>query len=73
MQEGMLCGKAFLTYDVTSHKSFNTEPQNIDVGLWEDSQLLEMRTIHIPSMLGFVALFWPRGGSLSYGVGSFHV
>lgn len=54
-------GQLFLTYDVTNHKSFNTEPQNIDVGLWEDSQPLEMRTIHIPSMLAFVALFWPRG------------
>lgn len=62
-----MCEKAcyvrqlFLTYDVTSHKSFNSEPQNIDVGLWEDSQPLEMRSIHILSMLAFVALFWPRG------------
>lgn len=53
-------GQLFLSYDVTSDKSFNTEPQNIDVGLWEDSQPLEMR-IHISSVLGFVALFWPRG------------
>lgn len=49
-------GQLFLTY-VPSHKSFSTEPQNIYVGLWEDSQPLVMRTMQVHSMPGFVALF----------------